>query len=166
MSDFSDALNQRLSQNAELAERREAAEEEMDKVRRDREAAAKALVERKRSQHATLSDHVKTVADQLKASKPESFIVRTGWTESGEEFIAKMSTRQMRPKRSLFIEVDRDDDEVLARWTSDVGSAIEIWRLLQVTPEMLTEMVLQVADDAAWAAGQPPAFPEAVPAEK
>lgn len=165
MSDFSDALNQRLSNNAEIAERREAAEEEMDKVRRDREAAAKALVERKRSQHALLSDHVKTVADQLKASKPESFIVRTGWTESGEEFIAKMSTRQMHPKRSLFIEVDRDDDEVLARWTSEVGSAIEIWRLLQVTPEMLTEMVLAVADDAVWAKGHPPAFPQGLPAE-
>ncbi|WP_370324994.1 hypothetical protein [Euzebya sp.] len=165
MSDFSDALEQRLSNNADLAERRRAAEEEMDKVRSDAEAAERALDERKRRHHGDLAAHLQQVADQLKASRPESFIVRSSWTESGEEFVAKMTTRQMRPKRSLFIEVDRDDDEVLARWTSDVGSAIEIWRLLQVTPEMLTEMVLQVADDVLWAEGRPPAFPAGLPAD-
>lgn len=159
MSDFSDALNAKLSKNDQLAQRRRAAEEEMARVEREKQAAEEAAAEGRREQHATLSAHLKEVADQLKASRPESFIVRTGWTESGEEFIAKMSTRQKTPKRSLFIEVDRDDDEVLARWTSEIGNAIEIWRLGEVSTEDLTQLVLQLADDQAWMGRKPPAFP-------
>lgn len=160
MSDFSDALQARLSKNQELAAAKEEAELAMERAKAAQEEAARAQDQAKRDRHAELSAHLKAVADQLKASKPDSFIVRTGWTESGEEFIAKMTTRQMAPKRSLFVEVDRDDDEVLARWTSDVGGAIEIWRLLEVSPDMLTEMVLQVADDSAWTGSRPPAFPQ------
>jgi hypothetical protein len=161
VTDFSDALNQRLSANADLAKRREAAEEEMDRQRREAEEAAAHVDQTRRDQHALLAAHLLDVAGQLKASRPDSFIVRTGWTESGEEFIAKMTTRQMDPKRSLFVEVDRDDDEVLARWTSDIGSSIEIWRLLEMTPDMLTELVLQVADDTVWTGRRPPPFPTA-----
>ena len=161
MDDFSDALQQRLAGNAELAERRAQAEAEMDRALVEEAERAAADAQAITDHHALLSAHLKAVADQLKAMKPDSFIVRTGWTESGEEFIAKMTTRQMSPKRSLFVEVDRDDDEVLARWTSDIGSAIEIWRLREVTPEMLTELVLQVADDTAWTGRRPPAYPSA-----
>ncbi|MGI9016189.1 MAG: hypothetical protein ACR2HR_03635 [Euzebya sp.] len=161
MSDeFSDALQQRLSSNEELARRRQAAEAEMDRVRREQEAQAAAFDDAQRDQHATLATHLKTVADQLKASRPDRFIVRHGWTESGEEFVASMKTRLMDPKRELFIEVDRDDDEVLARWTSEVGNAVEVWRLLETTPAMITEMVLQVADDTAWTGDRPPPFPQ------
>lgn len=159
MTDFSDALNERLTANADLARRREAAEEEMDRRRREAEEAANQIDETKRAIHAELAAHLQDLASKLKASRPESFIVRTGWTESGEEFIAKMTTRQMDPKRSLFVEVDRDDDEVLARWTSDIGSSIEIWRLMEMSTAMLTELVLQVADDGAWTGRRPPPFP-------
>ncbi|HUG84167.1 MAG TPA: hypothetical protein VMM13_06360 [Euzebya sp.] len=159
MSDFSDALQERLTANADLARQRAAAEEEMDRERREAEAAAAQQDQSQREQHALLAAHVADLADRLKASRPDSFIVRTGWTESGEEYIAKMTTRQMSPKRSLFIEVDRDDDEILARWTSEIGNAIEIWRLMDVTPAMLTLLVLQVADDSAWTGRRPPPFP-------
>lgn len=159
MSDFSDALQQRLAANADLALKREAAEEEMDRVRRETQESAARQDQSHRDHHALLAAHVQDLGDQLKASRPDSFIVRTGWTESGEEFIVKVTTRQMSPKRSLFVEVDRDDDEVLARWNSDIGSAVEIWRLLGVTPAMLTELVLQVADDGAWTGRRPPPFP-------
>lgn len=160
MSDFSDALQARLSNNEELAAQRQQAEAEMERLRQEAEQAERDQDEARNARHAELATHLKSVADQLKASKPDSFIVRTGWTESGEEFIVKLSTRQMSPKRVLFVEVDRDDDEVVARWTSDLGMAVEIWRLLEVTPAMLTEMVLQVADDAAWRGERPPAFPQ------
>lgn len=157
--DFSDALQQRLSSNAELARRRQEAEAEMDRVRHQEEAEKAELNDSNREAHATLSAHLEKLADQLKASKPDSFIVRHGWTASGEEFVASMKTRQMDPKRELFIEVDRDDDEVLVRWTSGVGNAVEVWRLLQITPAMLTALVLQVADDTAWRGTRPPSFP-------
>jgi hypothetical protein len=161
VSDFQDALQQRLSGNVELARQRQEAEAEMDRRRREAEEAAAAVAESKREQHTLLAQHLQDVADQLKALRPESFIVRTGWTESGEEFMAKMTTRQMSPKRSLFIEVDRDDDDVLARWTSEIGNSIEIWRLHEMTEAMLTELVLQVADDTAWTGRKPPPFPTA-----
>ena len=158
-SSFRDALDAKLAANADLAAQRRAAEEEMDRVREAEEVAAQALEASKRERHAELAAALKELADQLKASRPDSFIVRTGWTESGEEFVAKMSTRQMSPKRSLFVEIDRDDDEVLARWTTDLGNAIEIWRLLEFTPDMLAALVLQVADDSAWTGTKPPPFP-------
>ena len=91
---------------------------------------------------------------------------RLGWTESGEEFIAKLSTRLLEPARSLLIELDRDDDEVLARWHSDVGSSLELWRLLEVDDDTITAMVLQVADQDQWReAKRPPPFPEGVAAD-
>lgn len=157
--EFREALQQRLDANADLARRRRDAEAEMDRALQAQAEQDAAEVEAIRAHHARLSAHLQRVADQLKASRPESFIVRTGWTQSGEEFIAKMTTRQMSPKRSLFVEVDRDDDEVLARWTSDIGNAVEIWTLREVSETMLTELVLQVADDAAWTGRRPPAFP-------
>src|SRR5690349_7673757 len=127
MSDCNDALAARLAAIEELAAKRAAAEEEMDRVKREAEEAAAQLVQSKRDRHAELAAHLGHVAEQLKASRPDSFIVRTGWTDSREEFVAKVTTRQMTPKRTLFIDVDRDDDEVLARWTSDVGNSVEIY---------------------------------------
>lgn len=163
MSDFDDALQQRLSRNADLAQRRAEAEAELDRREQAAAAAAQADLDDRDRHHGVLAAHLAEVADRLKASAPDSFIVRQGWTESGEEFIAKMTTRQMHPKRSLFVEVDRDDDEVLARWTSELGSAIEVWRLRQVTTDMLTALVLQVADDGAWTGDRPPPFPDGQP---
>ncbi len=165
MTDFSDALNQRLAENEELAKRRKDAEAEMDRIRQEEQEAAAAISQAQRDRHAELADHLKDVADQLKASAPNSFIVRSGWTESGEEFVARMKTRQMSPKRELLVEVDRDDDEVLCRWTSDLGNAVEVWRLLEMSPEMVTHMVLQVADDTAWTGRRPPPFPTGAPAD-
>jgi hypothetical protein len=156
---FEDALQQRLAANSDLARQREAAEAEMDRVRRDREAEVAAGAQARRDRHAELAAHLLEVTAALKASRPEGFIVRSGWTASGEELVATVATRQVHPKRTLLVEVDRDDDEVLARWTSELGSAVEVWRLLEVTPAMLTELVLQVADDVAWSGERPPAFP-------
>lgn len=160
MTDFDEALRARLANNEAIAERRAAAEEEMARAEREQEEAARRQDQERRERHAQLAEHLVDVAGQLKASRPDSFIVRSGWTASGEEFVVKLSTRQMTPKRSLLVEVDRDDDEVLVRWTSGIGNAIEIWRLLDVTPGMLTELVLQVADDAAWDGRRPPPFPQ------
>jgi hypothetical protein len=57
--------------------------------------------------------------------------------------------------------LDRDDDEVLARWNSDVGSSLELWRLLEVEPDIITALVLQIADQELWKdATRPPPFPE------
>lgn len=160
-NDFSDALEQRLAGNAELAQRRQEAEDEMDRARLRQEAEAVAVDRARSDRHGELAAHLKEVAGRLKASAPDSFIVRDGWTASGEEYVATMKTRQMDPKRELFVEIDRDDDEVLARWTSAIGNAVEVWRLLEVTPAMLTHMVLQVADDSAWTGRRPPPFPDA-----
>lgn len=166
MDDFEAALQARLAANAEIAERHRQAEAEMDKAKADKaEAEARAAAERaqaQRDRHGELVEHLKAVAAQLKASDPEGFIVRLGWTPSGEEFIARISTRQTEPARTLFIELDRDDDEVLARWTGDLGSAIELWRLLEVTPAMLSKLVLDAADQTLWrGARKPPPFPAA-----
>lgn len=159
MTDFSDALNQRLAENDELAKRRKDAEADMDRIRKEEQAAAAAISQSQHDRHAKLVAHLDDVAGKLKASAPNAFIVRSGWTPSGEEFVATMKTRQMSPKRELLVEVDRDDDEVLCRWTSDLGSAVEVWRLLEMSPAMITHMVLQVADDTAWTGRRPPPFP-------
>jgi hypothetical protein len=166
MTDFEAALAEQLSRNADLAEERKQAEAEMDRALAEREEAARRQAQEEQDErnarHAELAEHLGTVATQLKAASPDSFIVRTGWTPSGEEFRAKISTRQTRPARSLMIEVDRDDDQVMARWTTDVGNTVELWRLLQVTPAMLSQLVLQVADEGLWrTGGSPPAFPSA-----
>jgi len=165
MTDFEQSLQARLARNAELAAERAKAEEEMDRAR----AAAEEQERRRQADqatarnehHAALATACQDLVDQLKASAPEQFVVRTGWTSTGEEYIAKVSTRGLRPARTLFIELDRDDDEVLARWTTDVGNTIELWRLLEVTPEMLGEMLLQIADQELWdGATAPPPYPK------
>jgi ATP-dependent 26S proteasome regulatory subunit len=164
MTDFEAALAEQLSRNAELAQRRVDAEAEMDRAKQAREEENRQEVarqqEERNTRHAELAEHLGKVAAQLKAASPNSYIVRTGWTASGEEFLVKISTRQTAPARSLHVEVDRDDDAVLARWKSDVGTLVEMWRLLEVTPAMLTQLVLQVADEPFWrSAKSPPPFP-------
>ncbi len=166
MTDFEAALQAKIARNEELAEQRRRAEAEMDRAEREaRERAAREAAETaaaQRDRHAALVDHLTKLTDQLRQASPDEFVVRRGWTESGEEFIAKVSTRGLTPARSLFVELDRDDDEVLARWHSDVGASIELWRLLEVGPELLSELVLQVADQDLWhRATAPPAFPRA-----
>jgi hypothetical protein len=167
MTDFQENLQARLARNAELAAKRAEAEQEMDRAKaRAEEEEQRRLVrlaEARNERHAELARSCKQLADQLKASAPEQFVVRTGWTSSGEEFITKISTRQLNPGRTLFIELDRDDDEVLARWTTDVGNTIELWRLLEVTPTLLGELMLQIADQELWdRATAPPPFPSTV----
>ncbi len=164
MSDFEAALAQQLSRNAELAQQRVAAEAEMDRAKQEREDADRQEAARQQdarnARHAELAEHLAQVAAQLKVASPDTFIVRTGWTASGEEFLTKISTRQTTPARSLHVEVDRDDDAVFARWISDLGNPVEMWRLLEVTPEMITQLVLQVADEPFWrTATAPPPFP-------
>jgi len=164
MTDFEQSLQARLARNAELAAERAKAEEEMDRAHaeaeeheRQRQADLSAV---RNDRHAALANACQSLVDHLKASAPEQFVVRTGWTSTGEEYIAKVSTRRLHPARTLFIELDRDDDEVLARWTTDVGNTIELWRLLEVTPEMLGEMLLQIADQTVWdGATAPPPYP-------
>ncbi|MPZ74321.1 MAG: hypothetical protein GEU74_14035 [Nitriliruptorales bacterium] len=164
MSDFEAALAEQLARNADLERQRAEAEAEMDRVRAAQEEAqrseAQRLQQERNARHAELAEHLSSLAKQLKRASPTSFIVRTGWTQSGEEFLAKISTRQMTPARSLLVELDRDDDEVLARWHTGVGNAVELWRLLEVTPDLLSRLVLQVADDTLWRnANGPPPFP-------
>lgn len=164
MTDFEAALAEQLSRNAELAQQRVEAEAEMDRAKQALQEAQRQESQRqlkaRNTRHAELAEHLGRVAAQLKAMSPDTFIVRTGWTETGEEFLAKISTRQTRPARSLHVEIDRDDDAVLARWNTDVGNPVEMWRLLEVSPEMLTQLVLQVADEPYWrSASAPPDFP-------
>ena len=164
MTDFEAALQAKLARNTELAEQRAAAEVEMDRVKEEQRLAAEREASESRAaqhaRHAELVDHLTRLLGQLKEASSDTFVVRTGWTPSGEEFIAKVSTRQLEPGRSLFIELDRDDDEVLARWTSDVGNTLELWHLLEVQPDALTELVLQVADPELWRGrSKPPPFP-------
>ena len=164
MSDFESALQAKLARNAELDQQRRDAEVEMDMAKERAEQAEKdRLAEEQKARddrHGELAEALQTLANQLKQASPETFIVRMGWTESREEFITKISTRTLSPARSLFIELDHDDDEVLVRWTTDVGNSIELWRLLEFTPEMLAELVLQIADQDIWRrATAPPDFP-------
>lgn len=164
MSEFEDALQAKLARNAELQREREAnlrAMEEYEQEKREEEARRQAeLVEQRQQRHAELVDALSAAAQSLKSASPESFVVRTGWTESREEFIAKISTRQTEPARSLFIELDRDDDEVLARWHSDIGDKLELWRLLEADTDLIHGLVLQVADQDLWRdRSSPPPFP-------
>jgi len=164
MTDFQTELAARLARNAELAQQRAEAEAEMDRAAREREQAAarheRDLAQARLDRHAELVAQLTQVADGLKAASPEEFIVRHGWTASREEFIAKITTRKLDPPRTLIVELDRDDDEVLARWRSDVGNSLELWRLLEVDPPLLAELVLQVADQELWKGrSSPPPFP-------
>jgi hypothetical protein len=166
VSDFEAALREKLARNAELDREREANVRAMEQYEADQQEEARRAEEEARKarevRHAELVEVLTQAAQGLKAASPEGFIVRLGWTESREEFIAKISTRLMDPARSLLIELDRDDDEVLARWHSDIGNALELWRLLDVEPSLLTELVLQVADQDLWRSRtrNPPPFPK------
>jgi hypothetical protein len=164
MNDFESALEAKLARNAEIAKEREHKEAAMQRWEtqreEEREAEKERLQQERNARHTELAAHLEKVAGQLKRNAPESFVVRMGWTESGEEFIAKLSTRLLEPARSLLVELDRDDDEVLARWNSEIGSSLELWRLLEVDTGLLTELILQVADQDLWrGADRPPTFP-------
>lgn len=164
MSDFERALQAKLARNAELEREREAnlrAMEEYEEQKQvDEERRQAELAEQRRQRHAELVEALSSATQSLKSASPDWFVVRTGWTESGEEFIAKISTRRTEPARSLFVELDRDDDEVLARWHSDVGDKLELWRLLEADPPLIHELVLQVADQDLWRTrSSPPPFP-------
>ncbi|MPZ88363.1 MAG: hypothetical protein GEU81_09860 [Nitriliruptorales bacterium] len=166
MTDFEAELAAKLARNAELARQRAEAEAAMDRAVRKREVAEerrkRELAEARLKRHADLVQHLTSVANGLKSASPEEFVVRLGWTHSGEEFIAKISTRKLAPTRALLIELDRDDDEVLARWRSDLGDSLELWRLLEVEPPLLAQLVLQVADQELWKnRSAPPPFPKA-----
>lgn len=163
--DFEQALQAKLSRNAQLQQERQRAEEEMDRLEQERYAEAIRAEheqrERQRARHAELVAELQEAAEGLKQADPEHFIVRLGWTESREEFIAKISTRALVPSRSLFVELDRDDDEALARWHSDLGNALELWHLLEVGDGLLQQLVLQIADQEMWRGlERPPAFPQ------
>jgi hypothetical protein len=165
MGEFESALQQKLARNAELRRQRDEAEREFELFEeRQREEAAQReaeLAESRRVRHGALVERLTGAAKRLKEADPEGFVVRLGWTESGEEFIAKLTSRLVEPARSLFIELDRDDDEVLIRWHSDVGNALELWRLLEVQPALLEELVLQMTDQDLWRGRtSPPPFPE------
>jgi molecular chaperone GrpE (heat shock protein) len=164
MSDFEAALQARLTRNAELARERAEAEAEMERIlaleQEDEQRRQRELEEARLARHELLVKHLTKVAQHLKAASPEDFVVRLGWTETGQEFIAKISTRTLEPARSLFVELDRDDDEVLVRWHSDIGDALELWRLLEVEPPLLEALVLQIADQQLWQGqASPPPFP-------
>ena len=164
MTDFESALQAKLARNAELAEERHRAEAEMDRAKEQAEAAERQrLVDEQRARgerHSELAARLEQLCAQLKQASPDNFIVRTGWTASRQEFIAKISTRQLTPARTLFVELDHDDDEVLVRWSGELGNRLELWRLLEFTAPMLGELVLQVADQDYWRhADMPPDFP-------
>jgi multidrug efflux pump subunit AcrA (membrane-fusion protein) len=167
MTDFQAELAARLARNAELAQERARAEQEMDRAVREREEADRRrqieLVEARHARHGELVEQLRTVAEGLKAASPDEFVVRMGWTPSGEEFIARISTRKLSPARTLLVELDRDDDEVLARWRSEVGDSLELWRLLEVDAQLIAELVLQAADQDLWRGrAAPPPFPASV----
>lgn len=166
MSDFQDALSAKLAHNVEFE--REHEQEERERRRREEERRAdeeqqrREEQERRDARHAELVAHLQDLLVQLERSAGGDFLSRGGWTESGEEFVVKVTSVQLSPRRSLFVELDRDDDEVLARWTSEVGESIEMWRLLEFTPDMLGELLLRLVDQEAWrGASRPPPFPGA-----
>lgn len=165
MSDFDAALRQRLERNERLAEARARAEEEMDQAaeRLAEQVEQENREERARQdqRHAELSERLVQLVATVRGAAPH-VDVRAGWSASGEEYLAKFTTTGIRPRRALTLELDRDDDEVLARWHSAVGDTLEIWHLLEFDLVMLEELVLQVIDDDLWhGRGDPPPFPGA-----
>ena len=164
MTDFEAALRDQLTANAELAQRRVAAEQEMDRAREaaleDEREQARREQEVRHARHAELAELLGRLSAQIKAASPDTFIVRSGWSETGEEFRAKISTRKTSPARSLLVDLDRDDDQVMVRWNTEVGDTVELWRLLDFTPELLARLLLQIGDQSLWdRAASPPAFP-------
>jgi len=165
VTDFSSRLASSISNNERLATERAEAEQRMDLAAEEaRDAAARReaeLAQARRDRHALLVEHLQRVTTDLKAAATEDFVVRLGWTADGESYIAKVSTRTVTPARTLFVELDRDDDEVLARWNTAVGSSLDLWRLLEVGPELLEELVIQLADQSLWKGRtEPPPFPQ------
>lgn len=166
MDGFEDVFKSKLARNAELALEQEQAEREAERIRAAQAAEAEAreqeLEQARRTRHAELVERLQRLAEQVDLTSPEHLVVRSGWSASGEEFMAKVHTIQMRPSRSLLIQLDRDDDQVLARWSSDLGDSVEMWRLLEFFPDMLDELFLQAVDQELWRGrDHPPPFPGA-----
>lgn len=164
MGGFEDVLKAKLARNAELAQEQVEAEREAERARAVRAAEAerrrRELDEARRARHAELVEHLQQLAEKVDLTSPEHLVVRMGWSASGEEFMAKVQTIQLRPPRTLLVQFDRDDDQVLARWSSDLGDSVEMWRLLEFAPEMLDELFLQAVDQELWRRRDtPPAFP-------
>lgn len=164
MSDFEDALQGRLARNEELAAERRQAEQAMDRAQeqaRERERRRREQERsRRRERHDELTRHLRELLAKLEDTATQQVITRSGWTESGEEFLAKLETIGLDPRRSLLLELDRDDDEVLARWHSEVGDSLELYRLTDVSTRVLDELVLGLIDQELWQdRSGPPSFP-------
>lgn len=163
MSDFDQRLRERLERNQRLAQERTRAESEMDAAaERAAERAAREAHDRRRRQderHAELAERLTGLVDQVR-DVAANITVRAGWSASGEEYLARFATISVRPRRALSLELDRDDDEVLARWHSTVGQSMELYHLLEFDTGMLEDLVLQVLDDDLWSdLSSPPPFP-------
>lgn len=163
MSDFEDALRARLARNEQLADERSRAEEEMDlaleRAREQAEREAQELRTRRDARHAELAERLEQLVATVRDAAPD-VDVRAFWSRSGEEYLARFATPTKTTRRSLSIELDRDDDEVLARWHSLVGQSLEMWHLLEFDTSMLERLVLQVIDDDLWSGrDEPPPFP-------
>lgn len=166
MADFQDALQAKLTRNVEVDREHEQEERERRLAeaehREEQERRHREEQERRDARHAELVAHLQGLLAEVERSATADFVSRGGWTESGEEFVVKVTSVRLSPRRSLFVELDRDDDEVLARWTSEVGESIEMWRLLEFTPDMLDELLLKLVDQEIWRdASRPPPFPGA-----
>lgn len=154
MSDFDQQLRAQLERNDRLAAERDRAEEEVEaaaeRVREREQQAARELRARQDQRHAELAERLSGLVEKVRAAAPDRVDVRAGWSASGEEYLARFATVQLRPRRALSIELDRDDDEVLARWHSELGNSMELWHLLEFDVGMLDTLVLQVIDDELW----------------
>ena len=167
MADFEDQLRAKLERNVEIDEERQAAREEFERHQADREAerqrAEREEAAARDQRHRELVERLDQLIGSVQATSAEEVVVRAGWSDSGEEYVAELATVQLDPSRSLFVELDRDDDEVLARWTSSEGDAVEIWRLLEFDPAMLEELILQLVDQDLWRPGAgTPDFPASI----
>lgn len=163
MDDFEERLRSKLDRNVEVEEERERARQEFQEYETQRKAEEEQRERRveqvRHDSHEELAGQLQELLGAVQRSS-DNVVVRAGWSDSGEEFVAELSTVQLEPSRTLFVELDRDDDEVLARWTSDEGDAVEIWRLHEFDADMLQELVLQLIDQELWRPGSgTPAFP-------
>lgn len=167
MADFEDQLRAKLERNTEVDEERQAAREEFERHEAEREAEAERREREQRSareqRHTELVERLEQLIGTVQRTSPENVVARAGWSDSGQEYVAELATVQLDPSRTLFVELDRDDDEVLARWTSSEGDAVEIWRLLDFDPGMLEELILQLIDQELWRpGGGTPDFPASI----
>lgn len=164
MDAFEDVLKAKLARNEELSREQERAEREAERMRAEQEAEVqrrdRELDQARLDRHAELVERLQRLAEQVDVTSPEHLVVRMGWSASGEEFMAKIQTIRLRPSRTLLVHFDLDDDQVLARWSSAVGDSVEMWRLLEFSPEMLDELFLQALDQELWyRRNSPPQFP-------